>query len=90
MDYPTGVPHNVSALFEELCFKVYEVGFDRYSARAILHQIRWHHQIDRGMRHFKCNNNWTPILARWFMKKHVDMTGFFELRNKDAKHVPGL
>jgi hypothetical protein len=79
-DYPPGIPLDVCQLFEELTFKVRAVGFDRYSSDAVLHRIRWEYQIERGRRDFKCNNNWTADLSRWFMKKYPAAKGFFEIR----------
>jgi hypothetical protein len=81
--YPPGVPIEVCDKFEELALMLHhEHHYRRYSADGILHRIRWHFQIDRGRRGFKCNNNWTADLARWFLKFHPDMPGFFELREK--------
>ena len=77
---PPGVPVEVCDLFEELTLKIISRGFDKYSARAVLHRIRWHFHIERGHREFKCNNNWTPEMARWFMRKHPHHDGFFETR----------
>lgn len=54
------VPPDVVDLFERFALEIQSRGFDQYSARAILHRIRWHHHIDKGNRDFKCNNNWTP------------------------------
>jgi hypothetical protein len=79
-EYPVSVPRDVSQLFEQLTFYVRQQGFERYSSDAILHQIRWEYQVVRGHRDFKCNNDWTATLSRWFMKKHPEMTGFFETR----------
>jgi hypothetical protein len=84
--YSTSVPVKVAEMFEDLAWKVWEIGFDKYSARAILQRIRWHYQVDRGLREFKCNNNWTPGMARVFMKKYPTMRGFFEIRNRKG-HV---
>lgn len=78
--FPVGVPEEVSELFERLALKIESRGFTQYSARAILHQIRWHYHIERGNREFKANNNWTPTLARWFMAKHPELGEFFETR----------
>jgi uncharacterized protein YabN with tetrapyrrole methylase and pyrophosphatase domain len=86
IDHPVGIPDHICEMYEELSFKVHGAGHVRYSARAILHQIRWHHQIERGDVHFKVNNNYSARLARWFMRKHPHMTGFFETRDKSAKH----
>jgi hypothetical protein len=75
------VPADVVVLFEKLTWDVWETGRNHYSARAILHRIRWHYDIDRGMRTFKCNNNWTPLMSRRLMKKYPkELTGFFRIR----------
>lgn len=79
-DGPAGVPPDVTALFEDLTLKIIAMGLHHYSARAVLHRIRWHEHIERGNRAFKCNNNWTPALSRWFMAKHPRHEGFFETR----------
>lgn len=78
--YPDGVPRDVCDLFEKLALEVYAMGFDHYSARDLTARIRWHHQIDRGDREFRVNNNWSPALARWFISRHPSMDEFFELR----------
>lgn len=86
-DYPIGVPIEVCDKFEEIALMLNrEHHFKRYSARAILHRIRWHFQIDRGRRGFKCNNNWTAGMARWFMNKHPELNKFFELREQTGKN----
>jgi hypothetical protein len=78
---PLGCPQEVIDLFENLTLHLVNTGWTRYSARAILHRIRWHFAVERGMRDFKCNNNWTPTLARWVMQKHPGtLENFFELR----------
>lgn len=85
--YPIGIPIEVCDKFEELALLLQkEHHYKRYSADALLHRIRWHFQIERGRRGFKCNNNWTATLARWFLSKHPELPKFFELREKtDAK-----
>jgi hypothetical protein len=77
-----GVPENVVWLFEELALQIASKGWPRYSARAILHRIRWHYHIEKGNREFKCNNNWTPRMARWFMERHPQLGEFFETREQ--------
>lgn len=79
-DGPNGIPPDVYQQFETLVFEVMERGFRRYSADALLHRIRWHQQVERGNRDYKCNNNWTPQLARFFMERHPQHSGFFETR----------
>ncbi len=78
---PEGVPVEVCGLFESLAFKVREAGLLRYSARALLHQIRWHHRVERGDAAFKINNNHSAPLARWFMARHPELPDFFETRD---------
>ena len=78
--YPAGVPVDVCDLFEKLALQVSAMGIERYSARAVLHRIRWHEHVDKGNRAFKCNDHWTPALARWFVARHPNMAKFFELR----------
>ena len=84
---PSKVPLDVLTLFEELSLQVFHAGWNRYSARAILHQIRWHHHIVKGDREFKANNNWTPALARWFMAKHPEVGDFFKTRASPARPI---
>lgn len=77
------IPEDVAELFERFAFQIKNQGFDRYSADAILHRIRWHFHIERGDREFACNNNYTAHLARWLMAKYPDkMAGFFETRER--------
>lgn len=78
---PAGVPVDIADRFETLALTVVKAGFKRYSADAILHRIRWHEQVERGNRDFKCNDHWTSVLARWFLHQHPEHTGLFELRN---------
>ena len=89
ISYPTGIPHDVAQLFERLTLLIHSRGFQHYSARAVLHQIRWEYQVERGDRGFKCNNNWTPILSRWVMNRHHKLRGFFFTRERSI-HIHGL
>jgi hypothetical protein len=74
------VPLEVLDLFERLTLKLIADGWERYSADAILHRVRWHFKVDKGNREFKCNNNWTSRLSRWFIEHHPQHDDFFELR----------
>jgi hypothetical protein len=76
-------------LFVRLAFQISEQGFTRYSARAILHRIRWHYHIEKGLRDFKCNNNWTPRMSRWFMERNPQLGEFFETRASPHSHDEG-
>ena len=78
------VPPEVCSLFEELTLKLFAAGWKQYSARAVLHRIRWHHHVERGDRTFKANNNWTPALSRWVMRRHPEIGEFYETRASPA------
>jgi len=75
-----GVPRDVTVLFDHFAHQLARAGFTRYSARAILHRIRWHHHVERGNRTFKCNNLWTPAMARAWLAENPQYPGFFETR----------
>lgn len=84
VQYPVGIPPDICDLFERLAIDVAHKGYARYSADAILHRIRWHHQVERGNRAFRANDHWTAPLARWFLALHPEHQGFFELRERLA------
>ena len=65
-----GIPPAVLQLFERLAQELIDRGWQHYSADAILHRVRWHFQCEQGDREFKCNNNWTSRLARWWLERH--------------------
>ena len=83
------IPEEVYAKFEMLALQVFAQGRVRYSADAILHRVRWHFSIDERRDDFKCNNNWTAPLARWFLKKHPEVGDFFELRVRKSQEKHG-
>jgi hypothetical protein len=85
--YPDGVPPDVCLQFEKLALELRGLGFDRYSADAILHRVRWHFNVERGDRGFKVNNDYAAPLARWFLKRHPGAKGFFELRTARAAPI---
>lgn len=79
--YQIGIPIEVCDKFEELALWLKrEQHYRRYSADAILHQVRWHFRIDRGRRGFKINNNWSSVISRWAMKRTPELENFFETR----------
>lgn len=84
-DYPDGIPEDVCKLFVQMAYRARRAGKDKYSARTILEVIRWEHDVERGLRPYKCNDHWTPYLARWFLKNHPKWQGFFELREHNER-----
>lgn len=74
------IPEDVRALYEQLALDVAAAGFERYSSRAILHRIRWHYHVEYGQRAFKCNNSWSPLLARWFVYLYPEYKDLFVIK----------
>ena len=70
----------VFSLFREYAEQIRARGFNRYSADAILHRIRWWHHIERGDRDFAINNNFSSRYARLLMEVDPSFVGFFEVR----------
>lgn len=81
----TIAPLDVQLLFDDLAQDLIRRGWRHYSARAILHRIRWHFHVDQGNREWKCNNNWTPLLARNWLNRHPEYPKFFEVRERTNK-----
>ena len=85
--YPNGIPADVCDTFERFARELLDEGFERYSADAILHRVRWHWQIERGDRGFKVNNNWSAPLARWFVARYPHHSEFFAMRTRKAAPI---
>lgn len=85
--YPLGIPIEVCDLFERIALEIKGNGYRHYSARAILHRIRWHYHMDKHEVGFKANNNWTAPMARWVMRKRPELHSFFETREQASKAV---
>lgn len=66
--------------FCQLADKMRATGRKHYSARAILHVLRWHRALqDASQPVFKINNNWSAQMARKYNdENNVD---FFHLRD---------
>jgi len=56
-------------------------GRNHWSARAILHVLRWNRVVrDATDPNYKCNNNWTPSMARLY--NHLAGFDFFQEREQ--------
>ena len=53
---------------------------ERYSARGIFHQIRWHTMLREKEGEYKIDAGWTSHYARKFMDEFPEHEGFFETR----------
>ena len=68
-------------LFTRYAFQLIHAGHRHYSARAIVHRIRWHTDIStRSDDRFKINNNHSAYLARKFIQEYPKHKGFFHVR----------
>lgn len=71
-------------MFCEFSFQLINLGFQRYSADAILHRVRWETAV-RGVRdQYKINNNYSAFYARKFRETHPRYAAFFEMRRSKA------
>jgi len=72
-------------LFKRFTFRMIRAGRPHYSARAIIHRIRWHTDLRaQGDDGFKINNDYSPFYARKFEREFPAHEGFFEKRRSAA------
>lgn len=82
--YHAANPH-VYEVFKKFASDAIQAGLAKYSARAIVHRIRWHFDVETARTDdFKINNNHSPFYARLFLEEHPQHAGFFELRTSVA------
>jgi hypothetical protein len=59
------------------------LGYKGYSARSIVHRIRW--ELDTGdagdRRGTRIDNRWSVYYARKLIAEHPEFVGFFNFRN---------
>jgi len=55
-----------------------------YSARAIIHVIRYETDLRDSEGTLKINNNWSPGMARLFMRQNPEYEGFFKCRDSQG------
>ena len=68
-------------LFVNFTIVMIQRGFENYSARAVMHRVRWETNMELGDNSdFKINNNWTPYYARKFHSQFPQHEGFFRNR----------
>ena len=67
--------------FKALALQARANGQKHWSARAIIHIMRWRMRIrQRGDATFKINNNYSPGLGRLAMAEYPELKGFFSTR----------
>lgn len=72
-------PH-VYREFERLALKMAATGRKYYSARTIIHVMRWNTNLKEKDSEWKVTNNISPFLARKFMREHPELKDFFATR----------
>lgn len=75
---------DVWELFERLAFELIHAGRRLYSARTILHRIRWHFDTSSRSEVPKINDHHSPFYARMFVERHPEHQNFFEFRRSAA------
>jgi len=75
-------------LFVKFTFQIIKRGFENYSARAVIHRIRWHTNIETTGSQYKICNNHASRYARLFHHEFPEYKGFFKTR-KRKRNDPG-
>ncbi|HHH29088.1 MAG TPA: hypothetical protein ENK57_12195 [Polyangiaceae bacterium] len=71
-------------LFVRFTHELIRAGRANYSARAVLHRIRWHAAIQTEGDDYKINDHVTPVFARWFHEAYPEHAGFFRTRERTS------
>lgn len=78
-----GKNRHIYRKFVALSLQARRAGQKHWSARAVIHVMRYRMQIrQRGDPLFKINNNYTPGLARLAMSENPELSGFFQTRER--------
>jgi hypothetical protein len=70
----------VYLLFDKFAHQIIAAGFQRYSADAVIHRIRWHTNIVARNPVLRISNNHASYYARLWMANNPKHTRLFELR----------
>ncbi len=74
----------------ELAREARRRGFERWSADALFHVLRWETGLSTGGElGLKVNNNHTALASRDLMAAYPDLHGFFETRERKARGSHG-
>jgi hypothetical protein len=72
-------PH-IYVLFKRFAFEAINAGRKHFSARMILHRIRWYTMVETSDTEYKVNDHHSPYYGRLFMKEFPAHDGFFRTR----------
>lgn len=79
-------PHIYEA-FKKYALQVAQVR-SHYSARTIIHVLRFHSTVSEEGTEFKVSNNWSPFYGRMFMNEFPQYKGFFKtMKGSNADKV---
>lgn len=74
-------PH-VEVFIVEIARELKRRGFERIGMKMIFENLRWRYALATRGSKYKLNNNYTSHYARYVMRKHPDLDGFFETRER--------
>lgn len=75
----------VYQLFRRFTLEAVNAGRKRFSARTVLHRIRWYTAVETAdPSGFKVNDHWSPFYARMFIEDHPHLEGLFVTRTAYA------
>ncbi len=77
-------PH-IWEMFVKYTKDLTDAGLQHYSARGVMHRVRWEAGIKSSSDPFKINNDFTPYYARLFMREFPKHDGFFKTRELISK-----
>ncbi len=79
-------------LFKKLAFEAKRKHYERFSARAIIHLIRWNTTTETDGRKYKISNNFSPYYAKKFIREFPEFEGFFVIKgsNKEEQEQMGF
>lgn len=87
-EYPDGFwawldkNEHVYQAFVRLAIRGQKKGLRHWSARAIIHVLRWQTAMEDSDELFKINNSYTPGLARLAMQEYPLLNDFFLIRER--------
>lgn len=71
-------------LFEKYALEAVASGRPRFSARTIIHRLRWDTLVSGTGKEYKIWNDFSVYLARKFLLKYPERPTFFSLRASNA------
>lgn len=77
-------PH-IWDMFERFALQAASVR-KHFSAKAIIHRIRWETEIEEIGSIFKLSDGWISHYARKFMEDHPELDGFFKTTNRQVTY----